>query len=404
MSVVVRDQASLAEDHVPEFRRDRLTWLCYLLYGFWSLSWGLFAPIMPFLRDELRLSNSMASLHFSSLAFGLLIAGICGIRILSRVSRTKALWTGTGAVAVATVSLAFSIHPAISIAAGVIIGFAGSIAGQALIGGLVDRFPKQRATTVAELVMVNSIFAAMAPLLVAVVINYGMPWRLSLALPVVILAAICAGTRCGGGGRLAPAPVSALESTRLPAAYWLYFAIVFLTVAAEWSIAFWCPEYLERVLKFERADACTGLSVFLFAMLFGRMIGARLTTIAPTQILLVGATGLAIVGFLLFWSSTQLVFVYAGLILLGLGESNCYPLALAAAIGAAAGKTTEATARMSISTGSAICLAPLLLGIAADHVGIAHAYGIVAVLLVIAALTAACSCFASRYLNVGRQA
>src|ERR1700728_3330400 len=78
----------LSADSLPtavEYRRDRLTWLSYCLYGFWSFAWGLFSPLMPFLRAELKLNYSTAALHFSALALGLLIAGLSGSRILAKV-------------------------------------------------------------------------------------------------------------------------------------------------------------------------------------------------------------------------------------------------------------------------------------------------------------------------------
>jgi fucose permease len=362
------------------FQRDRLTWLGYLLYGFWSLAWGLFAPVMPFLREELNLTFSIASLHFSALAAGLLLAGITGSGILSRFPRMQVLWAGMAGVASAVLALSLSSHECISIAAGAVIGFAGSLSGQAIIGGLVDRFPARRDTTVPELVIVSSVFAAVAPLMVASASALGGSWRTACMLPLGILACILIGTKLGGGKELPQQKKTVVKAARLPLTYWLYFGIIFLTVAAEWSVAFWCPMYLERAHHFNRADACNALSAFLFAMLGGRIFGARLAHRFGSGTVLIAATALAAIGFLAFWTSSHPLLIVGGLVVLGLGESNCYPLAFASALGTAPGKTTEATAKMSISTGAAILLAPLLLGLAADRLGIAAAYGFVAIL------------------------
>jgi len=69
-----------------------------------------------------------------------------------------------------------------------------------------------------------------------------------------------------------------------------------------------------------------------------------------------------------------------------LGEANVYPLALSAAIGAAGSNGTRAAARMSLSTGSAILLAPLILGALADSLGLFSAHAIVFALLLLAAI------------------
>lgn len=381
---VAKETAANEASSSPAFLRDRLTWLAYLLYGFWSLAWGMFAPIMPFLRDELKLSYSVVGLHFSALAVGLLIAGCSGANIRARIPQSVAIWGGTASVAIATASIAIAFHEYWTILAAVVVGFGGSIAAQAIITGLADRFPEHRAVAISELVMINSIFAAVAPAVVAAVIGLNLSWKFSLLVPVAVLAIICWGTKCGAGTSWGVQPVRATTKEKLPTTYWFYFGIVFLTVAAEWSIAFWCPAYLEKVHQFSRADACTALSTFLFAILAGRVIGSRVAAVFETNNLLIAVIIIATIGFFLFWCAPIHLAVYAGLILVALGLSNCYPFALTAAIGIDPTKTSQATATMTIGTGSAILLAPLLLGIVADAAGIAPAYGIVGVLLLLA--------------------
>lgn len=378
-------QATLASS--ASFARDRLTWLSFLLYGFWSLAWGLFSPIMPFLRGELKLTYSVAALHFSALAAGVLIAGLTGSRIVTKFSPVRTISLGTAAVALAVVSLIAAVNHYLTIFAALTVGFAGSIAAQSIIASLCDRFPLQRTAVIAELVLVTTLFSASAPLVVAAVLTLGLPWKFALIIPPVVLALILVVTRCGGGKVWARGQLTSASKRRLPNEYFKYFAIIFLCVAAEWSISFWCPDYLEHTLHLRRADACAGLSIFLFAMFTGRLLGRKLAGSTSANRLLAVATVLAATGFFLFWCAHATVAVFAGLIVLGLGEANCYPFALAAAINAAEGKTAEATAGMSVSTGTAILVAPFFLGVAADHVGITHAYAIVGALLVMAAAT-----------------
>jgi fucose permease len=371
-----------------KFKRDRLTWRSYLLYGFWAFAWGLFAPLMPFLRTELKLTYSAAALHFSALAFGLLVAGISGSRILSRVQATPAVWSGSAGIAAGLLLLLVAQNCCCSVAAALLIGFCGSIAGQALMASVAERFARDRAVAIAELVIANSLFSMIAPLAVAGVLSCGLPWRFAIALPLVAVAVSLWFTKSSGTRSWQLHQSREKAAGRLPLAYWIYFAIITVCVSAEWSITFWCPDYLEHGLHLSRANACTGLSVFLFAMLAGRALGSKIANWASTSVLLIIATAIAAVGFFMFWCSHHVFLVMAGLVILGLGESNCYPFALAAAINAAPGKTTQATSTMSIATGSAILLAPLVLGLVADQMGIVQAYGIVAILLIAATATA----------------
>jgi fucose permease len=88
------------------------------------------------------------------------------------------------------------------------------------------------------------------------------------------------------------------------------------------------------------------------------------------------------IGFLLFWSTRNTFAGLAGLFITGLGVANFYPLILALAISSANGNTTQAGARATLASGTAILILPLMLGGLADSTGIHQAYGIVLLLLI----------------------
>ncbi|MEJ7665324.1 MAG: hypothetical protein WKG07_40275 [Hymenobacter sp.] len=89
-------------------------------------------------------------------------------------------------------------------------------------------------------------------------------------------------------------------------------------------------------------------------------------------------------GFLVFWSTVLAGLALLGLFVMGLGIAVQFPLSVARAITASAGRPDQATARLSIGAGLAIGLAPLLLGFLADQVGTRQAFLIVPVLLILA--------------------
>ena len=139
---------------------------------------------------------------------------------------------------------------------------------------------------------------------------------------------------------------------------------------------------MEQVLGLIKADAARAVSLFLAAMIVGRVLGSRLVQRFSTRAVVMVSITIAGVGFLLFWRAQILWIGLTGLFVTGLGIANLYPLILSLAINAAGENTVQAGARATLASGTAILALPLLLGRFADAVGIRPAYGIVVVLLI----------------------
>ena len=145
---------------------------------------------------------------------------------------------------------------------------------------------------------------------------------------------------------------------------------------------FWSADYLEHVLGMIKANAAQALSLFLAAMILGRITGSRLVQRYSTQLVVTVSIVLASIGFLMFWKTENVFVGLSGLFITGLGVANLYPLLLSLTIGAAKGNTVQASARATLASGTAILTLPLALGRLADAVGIRSAYGIVVLLLI----------------------
>ena len=128
------------------------------------------------------------------------------------------------------------------------------------------------------------------------------------------------------------------------------------------------------------------MGVFFAAMLIGRLIGSRMTRVMPSTTLLLIALGVTMVGFPVFWLARFAPLNIVGLFVAGLGVANLFPLTLSVAVGAAPQQSTTASARVSLGVGTAVLLAPLTLGWTADRIGLQNAYGIEALLLVVATM------------------
>lgn len=365
----------------PEFFRDKATWFSYLLIGTYCLVLAALGPIMPFLREEEHLNYTLSAFHFSAWSLGSFIAGWCGHIIMRKLGCARTIWV-TGFGGVLAVLLLVSIpDPILTISGALIGGLCASTMAQSLITLMSERYGTQRWFYITEANISGSLFAMLAPLVVGRCLSCGLGWRVSLALPVLLFLSLFVSSK-GVYSRITQTAKS-LEGGPLPRRYWLFYAIIWFSVAAEWSIIFWTSEFLEKAKGFEKVDAVQGVSVFLISMLIGRILSIRLLRLVNPNRLLLGASVVAFGGLLVFWLGSSGVVSLVGLFVAGLGNANIYPTSYAQAIGSAKGKTSLAASRMSTSTGSAVLLASLILGSIGDRFGIFSAYGMVAVVMAI---------------------
>lgn len=365
------------------FARDSATWMTYGLVGYFAFMETVLGPIMPFLRTELDLDYTTASLHFSAFALGSVLLGLLGDRVVARIGRRAALWGGAFGMAAGAVILISSPTAFGTIPAAFAMGLCGAlllVTSQVLLS---DRHGEWSAIAVTESNVTASACAIAAPLLVGASAASGLGWRAALAVPAAALILLAAtfffrppalpqgdsasGDRAGGLG--------------LPPRYWAFWALVTLGVASEWCVGYWGADFLADGTGLTRPAAATSLTAFFAAMLIGRIASSRLARTLPPAVLLAATLCLTLVGFPLFWFSPGSIFTLAGLVITGLGIGGVYPLGVSAAIASAPNNTDAAAARLAVGGGGAILVAPLILGALADRIGIGTAFGIVVPML-----------------------
>lgn len=366
------------------FRRDSLTWLTYALISFYGYFLNVLGPITPFLQDELKLSYTVASLHFTAFGVGILLMGLGGHRVIQRLGAWRALWTGALGLSGGVFALVAGRTPWVTIAASFVMGLIGSLILVLVPALLADHHGDQRAVALTEANTLSSFIAAIAALLAGWSAQTAAGWRLSL----IVVALTPAVLRLGFGraqALLAPTPAApgpaAQPTHNLPLRFWVYWVALVLGVSVEFCMISWSAGYLEKGMGLPRASAAQAVSLFLGGMIVGRLAGSRLVQRLSAARLATLSVILAAAGFLVFWLAANPLLAEAGLFLTGLGVANLYPTILSLAIGAAAGKTVEAGARATLASGSAILALPLVLGRLADAAGIRLAYGIVLFLL-----------------------
>ena len=369
------------------FTRDRLTWANYLLLGYFAYLVNAFGPVITFLRAELRLSYTVASLHTSAYALGAILSGLLAARAVRRWGRRAVCWTGASGMALGCVLLTLGTSPLLTIASAALMGLLGAFVVILVQATLADQHGERRGTAFAESNVVAGVGAMLAPLLVGSAERSGLGWRSALWLVVLVLAllALCFGrepfpqpARAGRTDGAARAP--------LPAAFWAYWIVMLLIVSTEFCLLLWGADFLATVGGLTRSGAAAALSGFLLAVVVGRLVGSRLAGYIVDARLFRGALALTGAGFGLYWLAGWAPLNVAGLVVAGLGSANLYPLALALAVGVVPEQADLASARCALAAGIAILLAPLLLAVLADQVGIRNAYAVVIPLLVAALL------------------
>lgn len=229
--------------------------------------------------------------------------------------------------------------------------------------------------------------AVIPALVIGGLVATGAEWRLAFAVPAVLYLATVL-RRADQEFPPPSTPLSGGSTRRLPRAYWLFWAAMFPAVGAEWSVVAWGAGYLVEVGGTSEAAASLLMTLFFGAMVGGRFLGSRLAhRLDPLHILGVSAA-VALVGFIAFWRGGPTPAIVAGLFVTGLGISTLFPMLLSLAVGTAADRADQATARVSISAGASVIVAPLALGWLADQTGIRDAFGVVPALFVIVAAVA----------------
>ncbi|RAG80614.1 MFS transporter [Streptacidiphilus pinicola] len=180
-----------------------------------------------------------------------------------------------------------------------------------------------------------------------------------------------------GAASAAPAGVALLVA--------LLGVVALCDAYGEGSMADWGALHLRQDLHASSAVAAAGFAVYSLTMTIGRLSGTRLVErFGPTKLLVAGAS-IASVGMVAAAVSPSLPLALAGFLLVGIGLSNIFPLAIDRA-GALRGPRGVATAS-TLGFGGMVA-GPPLIGFLAQAFGLPLALLSVALLIALAGVSA----------------
>jgi len=366
------------------FHRNRFTWLVYLAFAFYAYFLNILGPITPFLKEELHLSYTISSFHFTAFAVGILLIGLGGHWLIQRLGRLRSLWIGIIGMSLSALLLLIGKTPLITIGAAFLMGLIGSLILAIFPAALSEQHGEFKAVALSEANVIASLFATSAPLLVGWFAHSfgGWRWALGIMACAPILFFLFLGRDAAPAAASSPTPKLIQSKEPLPPLFWIYWLALFLGVSVEFCMVFWSADYLEQTMGLVKAAAAQSVSLFLAAMILGRIFGSRLVQRYSTRAVVTASIVIAGIGFLFFWRTENTLVWLSGLFITGLGVANLYPLLISLAIDASNGNTIQAGARATLASGTAILALPLALGRLADAVGIRSAYAVVILLLI----------------------
>lgn len=368
------------------------TWLLYAVLACLGFMLNGLGAVLAPLQADLQVSRAQVAFYPSLFAAGLLAVGAVGGPLVARAGRPVALQAALAALMLGGSLLAVPAR-VITLAGAVLLGAGGALLVQLVPALLASLHPQAVTAAVGEANAVSSTASVLAPLAVAGALAGGLGWRPGyLGFPLAALAMLLLLAR----RTVLPAPPdvqSGSPAGAVVAAPMLgRWTDVLLAVSAEFCMVFWAPSALADWHGASAGQAPAVAALFLVGMAGGRALAAPVTRRLPAaRAVLLTGSGLAAVGFAIFWAAPALALAGAGLLVAGLGVALLYPATVSRAVAAWPHAPDRAAARAALASGLAIGGAPYLLARLADAVGLRPAYLLVPVLLLALAVHAAAS-------------
>lgn len=350
-----------------QFVRSPFIWTLYILLGLFSFMLTMIGPMVPYLRDEFAMSYSLAGLHQSAFALGMVTMGLFGSPIIKRFGVTRSLWSGMADMLLGLLIMVLARGPAMTLGGVFVMSLGGTIALATMQTALASTAPAHRGMAIMEANVMASALTMLVPLVLLAGARWFLGWRIVFPAMLVSLVIVASfgipATRRNQAGRDEKADAG---SGTLGPAFWRMWLVVFFGVSVEWAISFWCMTYLLALPGNSRTLAAAGTVLLGLSAVLGRFASSRIGHRISGYRLMLGVMSLVLLGFPLYWLRPSIPLTMLGLALCGIGSSNFYPMGLSLALGHAPGNAAKASSLVPVASGSAIGLAPFLLGRLAD--------------------------------------
>jgi MFS family permease len=363
----------------------------YVLYGCWGYFLNAFNPSIPLLREDQHTSATISALHALGLAFGLLLAGIFGTRLVSSLGRFKALSSGFAVMCLGTALFCTAGWVSVTIGATVLASAGGCLGVNVLAASLSDHHGHSGPRAISEATGVAGILGAVAPIVLSSALLFKLPWQTGLLATIVLVscaALLFKDTLSQHSTHRNPLStvtnVGENDLTRLSKQYWKTWIALLLCCSLEFSFTIWSSDMLRIRTGAQANIAALSVTAVIAGLALGRFVCGHLSSHYPLEKLLFIGLGTIAAGFTIFWFSTTTWLSFTGLLIAGFGIGPMFPISLARLIRTAPQSPDQAISRVALGLGPAVGIAPFAIGILVDHFGIANALLLIPALILMA--------------------
>lgn len=375
-------------------QRDRLTLTIYFSIGLWGWFVMSIGPMVPLITKQFGVSKGVGGLHGTAIAVGAVAVGLVSHRLVQHLGRRPIMLIGTCLMTAGALLLAGGPNVYATLAGAMVIAVGGNLIVNVAQPALSVQHGINGAAVVTEANAVAALTGIFGPLAVGGAVALGWGWRpasLVTAVLGVIAFLLISRLQTAGAldGRTRHRSVEEVIADKIKpgytAAFWFFVVGLTSGVAIELSTSFWAADLIGARTGAGDGVASAALSALFGGMAFARIVGGRLALRYAPEKLMILAFGVAGLGWLILWTSTNTGLSFAALLLTGIGFGLHYPLGVALIMRASEGRPDAAQAIATVSAGVAIALAPFALGALADRVGSHQAFVIVPVVATIGA-------------------
>lgn len=367
-------------------KRDRVFWAIALQVATVNFYLGGFGPAQPLLRAQQHTSLTVAGLHGTAMGIASILAGLVSPKLVHRFGRATTSWFGLGIFALGVVMFVFSPPVQLTLAATLLAGFGTSIVVVAMVTQLSHHFPMHPSSAVSQGSGISSVGYVLGTLTVGAIAGTSFDWRLGLLLAIPASGILYLATRSTIAVEHIPDEAGP-QRGRLNRKFWISWIGFVACISSEFATTFWAAALLRNRVGSTAAISTVCIVALGSGMGLGRWFGPHLLkrTTLDSQLKTVILT--QFLGFTTLWFSHTLWISLAALFAVGIGISMQFALAAQRLIGFSEGRPDLAIGRSSLGSGVAIAVAPFILGVLGDHLGISRAYLMVPVLIIIALAT-----------------
>ena len=350
------------------FTRDRTFWTIALQVTILNFYLGGFGPAQPLLRADQGTSLTIAGLHGTAMGVAAIFAGLSNSRWVHYFGREKTSWIGMWLFCIGV--LMFVSFKSV--------GFTLSATFR-----LSHHFKQATPLALPQSNGINSVGFVLGTIAVGTLAGTAISWRFGLLLTIpatIILYFFSRDKNRDPHDR----DISVRQSGKLSRTYWIACFGFFICICTEFATSFWAAALLRDRVGGTASATTLAIVALGSGMAVGRWYGAIVLKKLKLDQQLITIIILQFIGFAIFWFSHSLIISLVTLFITGLGISMQFALSSLRLIGFSDKRPDLAIGISSLAAGSGIALAPFMLGVLGDQMGISRAYLMVPVLILIA--------------------